>query len=30
VLCILDMDELEMLNFLEDEFHIVRTFGLGS
>jgi hypothetical protein len=29
VLCTLDMDKLEMFNFLEDEFHIVRTIGLG-
>ncbi len=29
VLCILDMDKLEMFNFLEDELHIIRIIGLG-
>jgi hypothetical protein len=29
VWCILDMDKLEMFNFLEDELHIIRIVGLG-
>jgi hypothetical protein len=24
------MEELEMFNFLEDEFHVIRTIGLSS
>jgi len=27
VLCNLNMDELNMFNFLEDKLHIVRTIG---
>jgi hypothetical protein len=30
VLCILDMDELEMFNFLEYEVHIVGIVGISS
>jgi hypothetical protein len=29
VLCMLDMDELEMFNFLEYELHIVGIVGLS-